>query len=61
MVLQQVIALGQGSSSLPHIIASAPLSVINLWQMIAFSSWVFFVIVDYHFVAIGPLCIGLYL
>lgn len=37
-ILQQAAALGQGSSSLPHIIASAPLSLSDLWQMAALSS-----------------------
>jgi hypothetical protein len=58
LILQRVSELNQDSSCLPHIIASAPLSVVDLWSMIALSPWVFFVIVDYHFVAIGPLCIG---
>ncbi len=53
--LQQAATLGQGSSSLPHIIFSPPLA--NLWQMTAFSSLVFFVIVDCHFVVMSPLCI----
>jgi hypothetical protein len=46
------------SSSLPHIIASAFSSIADLWQMTTFSSYVFFVMVHCHFVAMGPLCIG---
>jgi hypothetical protein len=42
--------------SLPHIVASAPLSLVDLWQMTTF---VFFVIIDHHFVASGHICIGL--
>jgi hypothetical protein len=37
-ILQWVAALGQGSSSLPHIIATAPLSLVDLWQITDFSS-----------------------
>jgi hypothetical protein len=37
-ILQQDAALGQGSSSLPHIIASASPSLSNLCQMAALSS-----------------------
>jgi presenilin-like A22 family membrane protease len=37
-ILQWVVALGQVSSSLPHIIASAPTSLVNLWQTTALSS-----------------------
>ncbi len=32
-------------------------SLVDLWQMTAPLSWVFFVIVDCHFVAMSPLCI----
>jgi hypothetical protein len=36
-IFQRATTLGRGSSSLPHMIASAPSSLIDLWQMIAFS------------------------
>ncbi len=58
MILQRVATLGHGSSSLPHIIASAPLSLADLQQTTTFSSYVFFVMVDCHFVGMGPICIG---
>jgi hypothetical protein len=38
MILQQIVALGKGFLSLPHIIGSAPPSLTNLWQMTTFSS-----------------------
>jgi hypothetical protein len=47
-----------GSSSLPHIIASAPLSLADLRQMTTLSSLVFFVMADYHFIVMNLLCIG---
>ncbi len=56
-IFSGLLQLVGGFSSLPHIIVSAPLSLVDLWQMIAFSSKVFFVIVDYHFVAMSPFCI----
>jgi len=31
VILQWTVALGQGSSSLPHIIVNAPSSLANLW------------------------------
>jgi hypothetical protein len=37
-ILQGANALGQGSSSLPHIIISAAPSLADLWQMTAFLS-----------------------
>jgi len=36
--LQWAIALNRGSSFLPHIISSAPSSLTDLWQTIAFPS-----------------------
>ncbi len=60
MILQWVVTFGLGSSLLPHIIVSAPLSLANLWQTTTFSSQVFFVIIDCHFVALGPICIGVF-
>jgi hypothetical protein len=48
VVLHQAAALGRGSSSLPHIIVSAPSSLTNLWQTKVFLCQVFFVIVDRH-------------
>ncbi len=55
VILQRLVALGWGSSSLPHIIASASLSLIcdNFFVL-----GLFFVTVDYHFVVMSPLCIG---
>jgi hypothetical protein len=36
-ILQHVAALGQGASSLPHIINSAPPSLVDMWQMTTLS------------------------
>jgi len=57
-IFQRADALGQGSSSLPHIIASALLSLANLWQMSVFFSSVFFVILDCHFIILIPIFLG---
>jgi len=57
-ILKRVIAFGWGSSSLPHIITSALPLLVDLWQTTTLSSYVFFVIIDCHFVAMGPICIG---
>ncbi len=58
-IFQRAIAHGQGSFSLPHIIVNAPLTLANLWQTTIFSSHVLFVIIDCHFVAMGPICTGI--
>ncbi len=57
-ILQWTVAPGLGSSSLPHMIASAFPSLANLSQMTSLLSQVFFVIVDCHFVTMSPLYIG---
>jgi hypothetical protein len=56
-----IIALGQGLSFFPHIIINAPLSLIDCgrWQLFHFRSSFF--IINCHFVAMSPFCIGLYL
>jgi len=56
MIFQWVVAFGGDSSSLPHI--SFRSALVDLWQMIIFSFYVLFVIIDYHFVALGHICIG---
>jgi len=57
MIFQPAVALGQGSSSLPHIIASAPSSLVDFGRWQFFCHRFFFVIVDFHFVAMSILCI----
>ncbi len=42
-----------------HIIINAPPSLTNLWQTITLSFKVFFVIVDCHFITMGPICLRL--
>jgi hypothetical protein len=39
------------------IIANAPMSLVDLWQMTTLSFQVLFVIIDCHFVAMGFICI----
>jgi len=58
LIFQQAVALGWGFSSLSHIIISAFSSLVDSWQMTILLSQVFFVIVDWHFVTLSPLCIG---
>jgi len=48
-----------GSSSLPHIIISGPMSLADLWHMTTFLSQVF-VIIDHHFITMDPICIGFF-
>ncbi len=57
MILQRAIALGRNFSFLPHVIISAPPSLANLWQMTILFSWVFFVIIDFHFIVMNLLSI----
>ncbi len=59
-ILKRVATLGRSSSFLPHIIANAPLSLVDLWQATTFLSQVFFVIIDCHFIAMGTIFIGFF-
>jgi hypothetical protein len=57
-IFQWVVALGGGSSFLPHIIVSAPLSLGDLCANNNSFASCFICYLDHHFVAMGPICIG---
>ncbi len=57
IIFQQAITLGWGSSCFPHIIVSAPSSLVDLCANNNSFISCFLCYLDHHFMAMGPICI----